>query len=49
LLVGVGILLTYIRAEAGTVAASYFVHLGYNTTLFVGFYFATSGLRYIPS
>ena len=49
LLVGVGILLTYIRAETGTVAASYFVHLGYNTTLFAGFYFATSGLRYIPS
>ena len=49
LLVGVGILLTYIRAEARTVTASYFVHLGYNTTLFAGFYFATSGLRYIPS
>lgn len=49
LLVGVGIVLTYVRAQAGTVAASYFIHLGYNTTLFVGFYFATSGLRYIPS
>jgi len=49
LLVGVGIVLTYARAQAGTVAASYFIHLGYNTTLFAGFYFATSGLRYIPS
>jgi membrane protease YdiL (CAAX protease family) len=48
LLILVGITLTYIRARAGTVAASYFVHLGYNSILFAGFYFATGGLRHLP-
>ena len=48
LLVLVGIIFTYVRARAGTVAASYFVHLGYNTILFVGFYVATGGLRHLP-
>jgi membrane protease YdiL (CAAX protease family) len=48
LLVLVGIVFTYIRARAGTVAASYFVHLGYNTTLFTLFYWATGGLRRLP-
>ena len=48
LLTCVGIVLTYIRAKAGTVAASYFVHLGYNTILFAGFYIATGGLRHLP-
>jgi membrane protease YdiL (CAAX protease family) len=48
LLICVGIVLTYIRARAGTVAASYFVHLGYNTILFAGFYIATGGLRHLP-
>jgi membrane protease YdiL (CAAX protease family) len=44
----VGIVLTYVRARTGTVLASYFVHLGYNTLLFAAFYFATSGLQNIP-
>jgi membrane protease YdiL (CAAX protease family) len=48
LLICVGIVLTYVRARAGTVAASYFVHLGYNTILFAGFYVATGGLRHLP-
>jgi uncharacterized protein len=48
LLICVGIVLTYIRARSGTVAASYFVHLGYNTILFAGFYIATGGLRHLP-
>ena len=48
LLICVGIVLTYVRARAGTVAASYFVHLGYNTILFAGFYIATGGLRHLP-
>jgi membrane protease YdiL (CAAX protease family) len=48
LLVFVGIILTYVRARAGTVAASYFVHLGYNSILFAGFYLATGGLRNLP-
>jgi membrane protease YdiL (CAAX protease family) len=49
LLMCVGVVLTYIRARAGTVAASYFVHLGYNSILFGGFYFATGGLHHLPS
>ena len=48
LLIGVGIFLTWVRARTGTVAASYFVHLGYNSLLFLGFYSATGGLRHIP-
>jgi hypothetical protein len=48
LLIVVGILLTWIRAKTGTVAASYFVHLGYNSFLFLGFFLATSGLHRIP-
>ena len=49
LLICVGIVLTFVRAKAGTVAASYLVHISYNTILFTGFYFATHGLRYFPS
>src|SRR5438874_1549066 len=48
LIIGVGIVLTYVRARAGTVAASYFVHLGYNAALFIGFLIATGGLRHLP-
>ena len=48
LLVVVGIILTYVRARAGTVAAGYFMHLGYNTILFALFYLATGGLRNLP-
>ncbi len=48
LLVVVGIVLTYVRARTGTVLASYLFHLGYNTILFIGFYFATGGLRHLP-
>jgi membrane protease YdiL (CAAX protease family) len=46
LLVGVGIVLSWVRARTGTVAASYFVHLGYNSLLFLGFVIATGGLRH---
>jgi membrane protease YdiL (CAAX protease family) len=49
LLICVGIVLTYVRARAGTVAASYFVHLGYNTILFAFFFIATGGLRHLPT
>jgi membrane protease YdiL (CAAX protease family) len=48
LLVVVGVVLTYVRARTGTVLASYFFHLGYNTILFAGFYFATGGLHNLP-
>ena len=46
LLVGVGIVLSWVRARTGTVAASYLVHLGYNSLLFLGFVIATGGLRH---
>ncbi len=48
LLLLVGVVLTYVRARTGTVLASFFVHLGYNSMLFAGFYFATGGLRRFP-
>jgi membrane protease YdiL (CAAX protease family) len=48
LLIGVGILLTWVRARTGTVVASYLMHLGYNSFLFLGFFAATGGLRHIP-
>lgn len=48
LIVFVGILLSYIRARTGTVLASFLVHLSYNTTLFLGTYLATDGLRRFP-
>jgi membrane protease YdiL (CAAX protease family) len=46
---GVGVVLTYVRARTGTVLASYFFHLGYNSILFLGLYFVTGGLRHFPS
>jgi len=49
LLMGVGMVLTYIRARAGTVAASYLVHVSYNSILFAGLFFATGGLRHFPT
>ncbi len=48
LIVLVGILFTYVRARTGTVLASYFFHLGYNSWLFFGFFVATGGLRHFP-
>lgn len=48
LLVGVGIVLTYARARTGSVLASYLLHLGYNSLLLLGFYFATGGLKNLP-
>jgi membrane protease YdiL (CAAX protease family) len=49
LLICVGIVLTYVRARAGSVAASYFVHLGYNSILFAFFFISTGGLRHLPT
>jgi membrane protease YdiL (CAAX protease family) len=48
LLVLVGIVFTYVRALSGTVLASYLLHVSYNTYLFAGLYFATSGFRHFP-
>lgn len=49
LLIVVGIAFTTTRARTGTVVATYFLHLGYNSFLFLAFYFATGGLRNFPS
>lgn len=49
LLMCVGILLTYIRARAETVAASFLVHVTYNSTLFVMLLIGTGGLRHFPT
>lgn len=48
LLIVVGIIFTYVRARTGTVAASYCVHIGYNSLLFIGFYLGTGGLKHLP-
>jgi uncharacterized protein len=48
LLVIVGIVFTWIRATARTVAASYCMHIGYNSFLFVGFLVSTHFLRTMP-
>jgi membrane protease YdiL (CAAX protease family) len=37
LLIVVGVVLTWVRARTGTVAASYFVHLGYNGLQLLGY------------
>ena len=49
LLVLVGIVLSWVRAKTRTVAASYIVHLGYNSLLFLGFVIATGGLRHFTA
>ena len=48
LLVFVGITLTWVRARTGTVTASYFVHLGYNSLQLAGYliYVAGGGMRH---
>jgi membrane protease YdiL (CAAX protease family) len=47
LLVLVGIVLTWVRARTGTVAASYFVHLGYNGLQLVGYLvYVVSGMHH---
>ncbi len=48
LLVVVGVVLTYARARTGTVLASYLLHLGYNTMLFIGTSVSTRGFRHFP-
>lgn len=44
----VGIVLTWVRARTGSVLPSYFLHLGYNTLIFIAFFIGTGGLRNLP-
>jgi len=48
LLMLVGVVLTYVRARTGTVVASYFVHLGYNSMLAMTAGISTHGFRTFP-
>lgn len=48
MLIFVGIVLTFIRARARSVLASYLVHLSYNSFLFLGFFIGTHGLKHMP-
>ena len=48
LLTFVGIVLTWVRARAGTVAASFLVHITYNSILFGAFFIGTHGLHRLP-
>jgi membrane protease YdiL (CAAX protease family) len=48
LLTFVGIVLTWVRARAGTVVASFLVHVTYNSILFGVFFVGTHGLHRLP-
>ena len=48
LLIIVGIVLTFARARARSVLASYLMHVSYNTSLFSGFLVSTHALKHIP-
>ena len=48
LLVTVGVVLTYVRARSGTVLASFLLHLGYNSMLFLAAAVSTGGFRHLP-
>jgi membrane protease YdiL (CAAX protease family) len=48
LLVMVGVIFTWVRAATRTVVASYCMHIGYNSFLFVGFLASTHFLRSMP-
>lgn len=48
LLTFVGIVLTWVRARAGTVVASFLVHITYNSILFGAFFIGTHGLHHLP-
>jgi membrane protease YdiL (CAAX protease family) len=48
LLVGVGIIFTWVRATAKTVVASFCLHVGYNLFLAVGFLASTHFLKSLP-
>jgi len=44
-ILGVGLVLSWARGSTGSLAASYFIHLAYNTTLFVMLFVVTHGFR----
>jgi membrane protease YdiL (CAAX protease family) len=48
-LVGVGIVLTWIRARSGSAFASFLVHIAYNSTLLAASFIGTHGFRDFPA
>jgi membrane protease YdiL (CAAX protease family) len=48
LLIFVGVTFTYVRARTGTVVASYFMHLGYNSLIAIFTVIGTHGFTKIP-
>jgi len=48
LLVVAGTVFTAVRARTGSIAASYFLHLGYNFLIFLTLYAASDGFRRLP-
>jgi membrane protease YdiL (CAAX protease family) len=44
-ILGVGLVLSWVRARTRSLAASYFIHLGYNSTLFALLFISTHGFR----
>ena len=48
MLITVGIIFTFARARAGTVLASYLLHLGYNSTIAISAIVATHGFTKMP-
>jgi hypothetical protein len=49
LLIGLGVVMTWVRVRRHTVLASYLLHVAYNTTLFAEFVIATGGLRHLSA
>jgi membrane protease YdiL (CAAX protease family) len=49
ILVGVGIVLTWVRARSRSVLASFLMHTAYNSMVFVGVVIQTHGLRDFPA
>ncbi|HUL15273.1 MAG TPA: type II CAAX endopeptidase family protein [Terriglobales bacterium] len=47
-LIGVGIIFTFVRARTGTVVASFLMHLGYNAMIAVTSIIATHGFTRVP-
>ncbi len=48
-LVGVGIVLTWVRARSGSALASFLVHIAYNSALFAASFVGTHGFRDFPA
>lgn len=48
ILIFVGIALTWARARARSVLASFLIHVSYNSFLFAAFFLGTHGLKHIP-